>query len=244
MWVASVAGRAVAWLDWGNPRGLRVVGLDQPPSGLAADGSSAVVGLGFSGDIVVVDRDRAGPPRQAVPGATGRVTLASGSTGVWVATIEGDVHAPPGTPDWSTSVSLGRTPVRLSADQGRTWVLTAGPSELAAIDSATVPPVVSALRGAAVDLASSGGHAWVVTREENRLWHASQDDARVVGTVLLPGPPAAVAVLHDLVWVAITEPPSLLAYEGTGLQQRTSATLLRTPVDLAVVDGRLVVAVA
>jgi hypothetical protein len=66
----------------------------------------------------------------------------------------------------------------------------------------------------------------------------------VVGTVLLAGPPAAVTVLGDRVWVAIAEPPSLVAHEWTGLRQRASMPLPRTPVDLAVVDGHLVVAVA
>ena len=243
LWVTSAAGRAVAWADWGDPRGLRVIGLDQSPSGLAVDRNTAVVGLGFSGDIVVVDEDGASAPRPAVPGEAGRVTLASGSTGLWVATIVGDLHAPPDTRGWPTPVSLARSPLRMSVDSRHTWVLTSAPSELVASDSSIEPPTVSPLRGEAVDVTSAGGHAWVVTANENRLWHASPEGARVVGTILLPGPPAAIAVLRDRVWVAITEPPSLVAHERIGLQQRASTPLPRRPVDLAVSDGRLIVAV-
>ena len=243
VWVTSAEGRAVAWVDWGDPRGLRVVGLDQPPSGVAADGTAAVVGLGFSGDVVVVDEDGASAPRPAVPGEAGRVTLASGSTGLWVATIVGDLHAPPDTRGWPTPVSLARRPLRMSVDSRRTWVLTSAPSELVASDSSTEPPTVSALRGEAVDVTAAGGHAWAVTTDENRLWHASPEEARVVGTVLLPGPPAAVAVLGERVWVAVTEPPSLVAHSWTGLEQLALVPLPRTPVDLVVVDGHLLVAV-
>jgi hypothetical protein len=50
-------------------------------------------------------------------------------------------------------------------------------------------------------------------------------------------------VLGDQVWIAITEPPSLVSHEWTGLSQRSSTALPRKPVDLVVLAGRLIVAV-
>jgi hypothetical protein len=243
VWVASAAARAVGSVDLRGARDLRVIGLDQPPSGVAAAGGSAVVGLGFSGDVVTVHGGRASAPRPAAPGAAGRVTLAAGPAGTWVATIDGEVHAPAGTSGWTTPVALERSPVRMSVDAGRAWVLASAPSELVALTSGSHSPVVSALRGEAVDVTSARGHAWVVTADENRLWHASPDDARVVGTTVLPGPPVAVAVLGDRVWVAVTDPPALVAHSWADLRQQASVALPRTPVCLAASDGNLVVAV-
>ena len=244
VWVRSVDDQAVAALDLDldGDGAVDVTGLSAPPSALALDGAAAIVGLGFSGETVTVTDGQVSAPVAAVEGTAGRLTLASGDDGIWVATITGDVHAPVGTPGWSQPVSIGATPARLDVDGTRAWVLTNGRAELVALDGSSAAPVHSALRGEAVDLTSNGSEAWVVTSADDRLWRASET-GRVVATRALPGPPTAVLATEGTVWVAISSPASVIAFDPDTLEQGTVVDLPREPVDLALVDGRLAVAV-
>ena len=140
VWVRSVEDQAVAVLDLGADRAAEVTGVAAPPSALALDNAAAVVGLGFSGETVTVSNGRVSPPILAVEGSAGRLTLAGSDDGVWVATITGDVHAPDGTAGWQTPASIGVTPLRLSIDGTRAWVITSERAELAGSTPATTHP--------------------------------------------------------------------------------------------------------
>ena len=229
-------------MDLGADGAAEVTGVAAPPSALALDGAAAVVGLGFSGETVTVTNGRVSPPTLAVEGSAGRLTLAGSDNGVWVATITGDVHAPDGTAGWQTPVSIGRAPLRLGVDGTRAWAITSERAELVALDASDTPAVRSPLRGAAVDLTTGDEQAWAVTSGDDRLWHAAAT-GRVVATRVLPGTPVAVLLAFDAIWVAMASPPALASYDPQSLEPRVSVGLPREPVDLAVFDGRLVVAV-
>ncbi len=67
---------------------------------------------------------------------------------------------------------------------------------------------------------------------------------RVVATRVLPGSPAAVLFAGDAIWVAsglAGQPVS--SYDPETLEPGITVELPREPVDLALVDGRLAVAV-
>ena len=242
VWVRSVEDQAVAVLDLGNGDEADVTGLAAPPSALALDDGSAVVGLGFSGETVSITDGAVGPPTPAVAGSAGRLTLAGGDEGVWVATITGDVHAPDGTPGWPMPASIAGVPLRLGVEGTQAWVITGARAELVALDSSDTPAVRSPLRGEAVDLTTGADQAWAVTSGDDRLWHAAAT-GRVVATHALPGAPTAV----------LSHPRCRLGRAGLAAragvvrpaEPRTGLTidLPREPVDLAVFDGRLVVAV-
>ena len=242
VWVRSVEDQAVAALDLGADGAAEVTGVAAPPSALALDNAAAVVGLGFSGETVTVSNGRVSPPTLAVEGSAGRLTLAGSDNGVWVATITGDVHAPDGTAGWQTPVSIGVAPLRLGIDGTRAWAITSERAELVAIDASDTPAVRSPLRGEAVDLTTGDDQAWAVTSGDDRLWHAAAT-GRVVATRALPGTPVAVLLAGDAIWVAMASPPGLASYDPQSLEPSVTVDLPREPVDLAVFDGRLVVAV-
>ena len=242
VWVRSVEDQAVAALDLGADGAAEVTGVAAPPSALALDNAAAVVGLGFSGETVTVSNGRVSPPTLAVEGSAGRLTLAGSDNGIWVATITGDVHAPDGTAGWQTPVSIGVAPLRLGVDGTRAWAITSERAELVAFDASDTPAVRSPLRGEAVDLTTGDDQAWAVTSGDDRLWHAAAT-GRVVATRVLPGTPVAVLLAGDAIWVAMASPPGLASYDPQSLEPRVSVDLPREPVDLAVFDGRLVVAV-
>ena len=139
-------------------------------------------------------------------------------------------------------VSIGVTPLRLGIDGTRAWAITSERAELVAIDASDTPAVRSPLRGEAVDLTTGDDQAWAVTSGDDRLWHAAAT-GRVVATRALPGTPTAVLLDGDAIWVAMASPPGLASYDPQSLEPSVSVDLPREPVDLAVFDGRLVVAV-
>ncbi|TDN90818.1 hypothetical protein [Microbacterium sp. BK668] len=63
-----------------------------------------------------------------------------------------------------------------------------------------------------------------------------------MSTAVLPGTPAAVDVDEGLVWVAIAQPAAVLAFDAATLERVRVIELSGEPADLALVDGRLVVA--
>jgi hypothetical protein len=81
-----------------------------------------------------------------------------------------------------------------------------------------------------------------VTSGDDRLWHAAPT-GRVVATRVLPGSPVAVLFAGDAIWVALASPASLASYDPETLEPGITVELPREPVDLALVDGRLAVAV-
>ena len=242
VWVRSVEDQAVAVLDVGSGDDADVTGMAAPPSALALDNGAAVVGLGFSGETVTVTEGEVGPPTPAVEGSAGRLTLAGSDSGVWVATITGEIHAPAGTTGWPRPVSIGALPYRLDVDGTTAWVLTGARAELVAIDSSDTPAVRSPLRGQPVDLTTDTDEAWVVTSGDDRLWHAAAS-SRVVATRVLPGTPTAVQSTGETIWVALSSPPSLASYDPEGLEPGITVDLPREPVDLTIAEGHLVVAV-
>ena len=242
VWVRSVEDQAVAVLDLSSGDEADVTGMAAPPSALALDNDAAVVGLGFSGETVTVSEGQVGPPTPAVEGSAGRLTLAGSDDGVWVATITGDIHAPPGTTGWLRPVNIGASPYRLDVDVATAWVITGAGAELVAVASSVGAPVHSPLRGVPVDLTAGADQAWAVTSGDNRLWHAAAS-GRVVATRVLPGTPAAVLASGDTIWVALTSPPTLASYDAESLEPGITVDLPREPVDLAVSDGQLIVAV-
>jgi hypothetical protein len=242
--VRSEADQAVAEVDLAAGETVKVTGLTASPTALAADAGGLVVGLGFSGETVTVTEGRVGPPTPAVDGEAGRLTLAGSESGVWFATIRGEVHAPDGTSGWSGPVAIGAPPLRLAVQGTRAWVLTSGRAQLIALLSGHTPPVRSPLRGAGVDLTADGSEAWIVTSGDDRLWRAVATSGRVVATRLLPGTPAAVLVDSERVWVAIASPASVIAFDRETLEPGVVVDLPRAPVDLALAAGRLVVAVS
>jgi len=128
-------------------------------------------------------------------------------------------------------------------DADRAWILTQDKRELVAVPLAGGEPVVSALRGLPVDVTASDGDAWAVTRGDDRLWHATAAQGRVIATRPLPGPPAAVAAGPRAIWVAVTQPAMLLGYDPKTLKPSATVNLPRTPVDLATTGDLLLVIV-
>ena len=93
-WVISEDDRAVASVDLRPDGTTRVFGLREAPTALAVVDGTATVALGYSGDVVRVTGAEVGPPSSLVPGATGKLVLAAGPDGLWVATIGGAGTAP------------------------------------------------------------------------------------------------------------------------------------------------------
>lgn len=60
---------------------------------------------------------------------------------------------------------------------------------------------------------------------------------------MLPGNPTAALAAGGTVWVAIATPSSVMAFDATALEPGTVVDLPREPADLALVNGRLIVAV-
>jgi DNA-binding SARP family transcriptional activator len=243
IWVRSVTARAVALADLEGDSDVTVVGLSESPSAIAAGEGSAVVALGYSGRTVTVADGRASAPTRPVPGLDGKLLLANGDSGTWIATITGAVHAPASNGTSPVPVELAAAPVSLAVEGTRAWILARRDAQLATIDPTTRGPVVSSLRGEPVDLAVAPRVAWAVTSGDNRLWRATADRGIVVGTWALPGTPVAVTATADSVYVAIESPPSVVSFDTTTMEPGPVIDLSRPPVDLTWATDRLIVAV-
>ena len=228
----------MAVLDLGNRDEADVTGLAAPPSALALDDGSALVGLGFSGETVTITDGAVGPPTPAVEGSAGRLTLAGGDEEVWVATITGDVHAPDGTLGWPTPAGVAGVPLRLGVEGTQAWVIGAR-AELVALDSSDTPAVRSP-QGEAVDL-TTGARRHGHDAGDEQL--AGQGDRRRWPTSACP---RRQAVYPDAVSGDAWRPRPGLSWfldSPASLDRHDVRHAAREPVDLAVFDGRLVVAV-
>lgn len=241
-WVMSASARSVASVTLDGGRAVTSTGLPDAPVSLAAQDDSVVVSLGFTGTVVTVTDDGVSTPRPGVEGASGKLILGSGEGGTWAATVSGQIHPPGGTPGWAGPVQIEEQPMWIRGDGARAWVLTQG-SLITSSGGGT--PVASAIRGMPADLAVGAGQAWVVTSGDNRIWRADATTERIVQTSILPGRPVAVVVddRDGRVWVALDEPASIVALDAATLAAGTSVSLPSSPVDLAMLDGDVVVAV-
>ncbi|SOC51065.1 BTAD domain-containing putative transcriptional regulator [Ornithinimicrobium cerasi] len=241
VWLTSITARTIMSAELGRRNEVSAVGLPDAPVSLAVTESRALVALGFSGTTVTVEDGRLSVPSTPTEGVTGKLLLAAGQGGTWVATVTGEVYAPEGANHQTSPRQVTGLPVRIAEDGQRVWVLTT--ESLTALPF-TGGSAVSALRGEPLDLAVGAGRAWVVTADEHRVWRTDPGTGQVVQTALLPGRPVAVAAdVHGGAWVALSQPASVVRLDPATLEPVTTIALPGAPVDLAMKDESLLVAV-
>jgi hypothetical protein len=91
-------------------------------------------------------------------------------------------------------------------------------------------------------VAAHRGVSWVITSGDNRLWRADGDNLRIVQTITLPGPPVAVTADDTAVYVALSNPASIIRFDPLSLENLTTTPLPGLPVDLTT-NGRNVLAI-
>ena len=82
-----------------------------------------------------------------------------------------------------------------------------------------------------------------MTSGDDRLWHAAASGPRRRHPRAPRHVRLAVLFAGDAIWVALASPASLASYDPETLEPGITVELPREPVDLALVDGRLAVAV-
>lgn len=211
LWAVSSSEGTVARIDPGTGVVGPAVPVGRTPLRAAAAGDLLWVSVNGSGHVVAVDTGSSKVVHDVELGG-GPEGIAVGFDSVWVVRQDARVLTQlDRTGQKIGDVPVGTMPRLLAIGSTQVWVTDFGAGTLTRVDPAAGTAQTSAvLCPGAQGVTVNAGVVWLTCTTSNQVLAVDEETMTVRGRVTVPGEPDAIAVVHDRVWVAATDGPTLV----------------------------------